>query len=217
MYVTSVKKGSNGLPLRKTSAIKEYEITVADASIIDTDYADVVDQKLSKIIDAATASAVSRQELMTAQQKTQTAEAVGKQKLTEIEYEQKQEQTKQVVAAETKVKVAEQEKLQNKIAFEATLFKVKERQAVADVSAYEKKTAIVADNALGLRLDTWLKSEQFKWAAFAEFKGNLVPQIQTGGQGGQNALNFMELMGVKAAKDLALDLTPTNKITIANR
>jgi hypothetical protein len=214
LYVTSVKKGKDGQPLRKKSAIQEYQISVADASIIDTDYATVVDTKLGKIIDAATASAVSRQELMTAQQKTLTAKAVGEQKLIEIEYEQKQDQTKQVVEAETKVKVAEQEKLQNKIAYEATLFKVKERQAVADVAAYEKKTTIQANGALELKIDAWLKAEEFKWAAFGKFQGNIMPQIQSGNNPGgpSNALSFMEVMSAKAARELALDLNPTNKI-----
>jgi hypothetical protein len=53
-----------------------------------------VDQKLTKIIDAATKSAISKQELMTAQQQTLTAKAKGEQALVEIEYQQKQEQTK---------------------------------------------------------------------------------------------------------------------------
>src|SRR6185436_9042559 len=118
LYITSVKRDKDGKPERKTSAIAEYSISVADASIVDTDYAKVVDEKLGKIIEAATKSAVSRQELMTAQQQSLTAKAKGEQALVEIEYQQKQEQTKQVVEAKTKVKVAEQDKLQQKIAYE---------------------------------------------------------------------------------------------------
>jgi hypothetical protein len=89
----------SALPKRKTSSIKEYGITVADAAITDVDYEDKVDQKLIKIIDAVTKSSISKQELMTAQQQTLTAKAKGEQALVEIEYQQKQEQTRQVVEA----------------------------------------------------------------------------------------------------------------------
>lgn len=214
-YVTSIRKDKDGQPLRKTSAIKEYQITVADASIIDTDYATVVDQKLGKIIEAATASAVSRQELMTAQQKTLTAKAQGEQALVEVEYTQKQDQTKQVVEAQTLVEVAKQDLAQQKVQYEAATYEAKKRQTLADVAAYEKRTTIQANGALELKLDAWLKSQEFMWSAFGKFQGSLVPQVQTGGNGQNgNALNFMELMGVKAAKDLALDLNPNNKVVI---
>lgn len=208
LYITSIKRDVNGQPQRKTSAIKEYSISVADASIVDTDYAKVVDEKLGKIIDAATKSAVSRQELMTAQQQTLTAKAKGEQALVEIEYQQKQDQTKQVVEAETKVKVAEQDKLQQKVAYEGAVFEAKKRSTLADVAAYEKRTTIQANGALELKLDAWLTAEKYKWDAFGKFQGNLVPQVQTGvGAGnGANGLNFMELMSAKAAKDLSLDL-----------
>ena len=70
-----------GLAKRKISSIKEYGITVADAAITDVDYEEKVDSKLVKIIDAATKSAISKQELMTAQQQTLTAKAKGEQAL----------------------------------------------------------------------------------------------------------------------------------------
>lgn len=212
LYVTTVKRDKSGLPLRKTSAIKEYQISVADASIIDTDYATVVDNKLKLIIDAATKSAVSRQELMTAQQQTLTAKAKGEQALVEVEYAQKQDQTKQVVEAQTLVEVAKQDLAQQKVQYEAATYEAKKRQTLADVAAYEKRTTIQANGALELKLETWLKAEEFKWNAFGKFQGNLVPQIQTGGGSQQNGLNFMELMGMKAAKDLSLDLNPGSKI-----
>lgn len=211
LYITEVQiDATTGLPKRKPSAIEEYAIGVGVGSITSTDYEEKIDDKLAKIIDAATKSAVSRQELMTAQQQALTAEAEGKKDLVKIEYEQKQEQTKRVVAAQTLVQVAEQDKLQQKTQAEAAKYEAMKRQTLADVAAYEKRTTIQANGALELKLDTWLKAEQFKWEAFSKFNGNLVPQIQTGNSGGQtpNALNFMELMGMKAAKDLALDLNP---------
>lgn len=210
-YLTKVRRDKDGTPMRKTSAIKEYSIQVADASIVDTQYADIVNQKLTKIAEAATKAAISRQELMTAQQQAQTAEAEGKKNLVTIEYEQKQQQTKEVVAAETLVKVAEQDKLQQKIAYEASIFEAKKRETIANVAAYEKRTTIQADGALSQKLEAWTESQKYWADAFGKYQGNVVPTFQTGGGAagpyqGNGAVNFMEIMSAKAARDLALDL-----------
>lgn len=215
IYLTEIQLDGNGQAKRKQSSLTEYGVTVADAAITDVDYEQKVDDKLVKIIDAATKSAISKQELMTAQQQTLTAKAKGEQALVETEYQNKLEQTKQVVEAETKVKVAEQDKLQQKIAYETALLEAKRRQALADVTAYEKKTVMIADGALEMKLKTWLESEKFKWDAFGKFQGNLTPQVISGGaSAGQstNGLMFMEMMGAQAAKNLALDLAPTNRV-----
>lgn len=208
LYITSIQKDKDGSPKRKTSAIKEYSISVADASIIDTDYADVVDQKLGKIIDAATKSAVSRQELMTAQQQTLTAKAKGEQALVEIEYQQKQEQTKQVVAAQTLVEVAKQDRDQQKIQAEAATFEANKRKTIADVAAYEKSTAIKANNGLEQKLAAYVEVQK-AWAdGLSKYKGNIVPTVQ-GGPGSQNdngMSTFIQLLTAKTAKELALDV-----------
>lgn len=209
-YLAEIRRDkATGLALRKNNSLKEFQISVADASIIDTDYSDKVDQKLEKIIDAATKSAVSRQELMTAQQQTLTEKAKGEQELVKIEYEQKQDQTKQVVAAQTKVAVAEQDKLQQKIAYEAAILEAKKIKELADAKAYEKSRLMQADGALEQKLAAWKFSEEKKWDAFGKFTGQLVPNVQTGSNGtNTNALNYMELMGINAAKQLSLDLKP---------
>lgn len=94
VYETNIINDKNGTPKRKFSSIKEYGITVADASITDVDYEARVDNMLAKKIDASTRASVSKQELLTAQQQQLTAKAKGEQNLVEIEYKQKQEQTR---------------------------------------------------------------------------------------------------------------------------
>lgn len=209
VYQTEIQY-DNKIPKRKLSSIKEYGITVADAAITDVDYEDKVDQKLVKIIDAVTKSSISKQELMTAQQQKLTAKAKGEQALVEIEYQQKQEQTKQVVAAETKVAVAEQDRLQQKVAYETALLEVKRRSAIADVTAYEKKSIMVADGALTQRLAAYVEAQKAWAAAFGAYTGNIVPMYQTGGgvsgTSSNGAINFMDLMTAKTAKDFSLDL-----------
>lgn len=208
IYQTQIQiDAKTSAPKRKLSSIKEYGITVADAAITDVDYEDKVDQKLTKIIDAVTKSSISKQELMTAQQQTLTAKAKGEQALVEIEYQQKQEQTRQVVEAETKVKVAEQDKLQQKIAYEGAILEAKKIKELADAEAYAKSRIMQADGALEMKLKAQIEVQK-AWAdAFSKYTGAIVPQFQTGASaGGNGALNFMDIMTAKTAKDFALDL-----------
>lgn len=213
VYQTEIQYDSKtSAPKRKLSSIKEYGITVADAAITDVDYEEKIDEKLVKIIDAVTKSSISKQELMTAQQQTLTAKAKGEQALVEIEYQQKQEQTRQVVEAETKVKVAEQDKLQQKIAYEASVLEAKKIKELADAQAYARMKIMKADGALEMKLKAQVEVQKVWADAFSKYTGAVVPQFQTGGgQAANGAINFMDIMTAKTAKDFALDLKNQNQ------
>jgi regulator of protease activity HflC (stomatin/prohibitin superfamily) len=206
IYETNQVTDKLGNSKRKFSSIKEYGIQVADAQITDVDYEKRVDDMLAKKIDASTRASVSKQELLTAQQQQLTAKAKGEQALVEIEYRQKQEQTKQVVAAETKVEVAKQDMEQQRIQSQAAELEAKKIKTLADAQAYAKRTEIQANGALEQKLAAYKEVQRYWADAFGKYTGNVVPQIQSGGSNGNGALNFMELMGAKAARDLTLDL-----------
>lgn len=206
VYSVQIQTDASGARKRKFSSIKEYAVVIGDAQIIDVDYESKVDEMLGKKIQAATEASVSKQRLMTAQQQQLTAEAEGKKELVKIEYEQKQEQTKQVVAAQTLVELAKQDLLKQDIALQASVKEAAKIKTLADANAYDKQRAIQADGALDRKLAAWLESQRAWAAAFGGFQGNLVPLYQTGSGGNNNALNWMEIMGMKAAKDLNLDL-----------
>lgn len=208
VYENIVQIDSKGFPLRKISSIKEYNISIADAQITDVDYDPKFEERRSKLIDAATKTAVSKSDLIVAQQATLTKKAEGEQELVKIEYEQKQSQTKQVVEAETKVKVAEQDKLQQKIAYEGAQFEAKKIIELANANSYEKAKLIQADGALEQKIKAYVTVQQFWSDAFAKYQGDVVPQTIMGGgnNGGNAAQNFMDIMTLKAAKDLNLNL-----------
>lgn len=210
IYETKIQYDAAKQPKRKLSSIKEYGITVADASITDVDYEEKVDVMLAKKIDAATKASVSKQELMTAQQQALTAKAKGEQALVEIEYTQKQEQTRQVVEAETKVKLAEQDKIQQKIAYEASVLEAKKIKELADAEAYSKSRVMQADGALEKKLAAYVEVHK-QWAdAFSKYQGQVTPTYMMGGSyapGNYNAAqNFMDMMTIKTAKDLNIQL-----------
>lgn len=207
VYETNPLTNKDGSPKRKVSSIKEYGVTVADAAITDVDYEERVDAMLAKKIDASTKASVAKQELLTAQQQQLTAKAKGEQKLVEIEYQQKQEQTKQVVAAQTQVELARQDLAKQEIARQAAEKEAAKIKVLADAEAYAKQRVMQADGALDKKLKAYVEIEKAKWDAFSKYPGNIVPMFQGGGgAGGNNAISFMELWNAKVMKDLSLDM-----------
>lgn len=142
IYVTEPVVAKDGSIKRKISSIKEYGISIADAAITDVDYENRVDIMLGKKIDAATKASISKQELITAQQQALTAKAQGEKALVETEYKQKVQQTVEVVKAETQVKLAEQDKLKQKIAAEAAELQAKKTRIDADAEAYKNRQLV---------------------------------------------------------------------------
>lgn len=189
---TIVTKG--GTPQRKFSSIKEYGLAVGDAQITDVDYEDAVDQKLKKIVDAATKSAISKQELMTAQQQAMTAKAQGEKKLIETEYIQKVQQTTEVVQAETKVKLQEQLKLEKKAAAEASIFAAQKTRTDADAESYQNRLLANAGLSAWNKANFEMKTKIGVAEALSQIK---LPNTYMAGQTSGNNSMLEAILGVK--------------------
>lgn len=196
VYVTEIMTNKNGEPKRKNSSIKEYGITVADANITDVDYENRVDVMLGKKIDAATAASIAKQQFITAQQQALTAKAVGEKQLVETEYKEKQIQTQQVVKAETQVKLAEQDKLKQKIAAEAAELEAKKTRIDADAQAYANSRLVSAGLTPWDKADFEMKTKI--GVAEALSKISLPSTYFNGSNNGGNSNNMLEsILGVK--------------------
>lgn len=209
VYATVMQMDKNGQPKRKFSSIKEYEISVGDAQVTDVDYEEKVDQMLAKKIDAATKASISKQELMTAQQNQLTAEAKGKANLVTIEYQQKQEQTKQVVAAQTQVELAKQDLERQAVMEKAAMKEASKIKILADANAYEKQRDIQANGALEQKLEALVEINTVWANNFGKYTGNIVPTWMGGASGGGTSNGFqdqMNLMNLKIMRDLNVDL-----------
>lgn len=71
--------------------------------------------------------------------------------------------------------------------------------------ASKKRLIMQANGALEQKLEAWLSSQKYWADAFSKFTGNLVPLYQSGGTQ-SSVMNWMEIIGMKAAKDLSLNL-----------
>lgn len=152
---------------------------------------------------------------------------VGKQEAEETVGKRTAEKTKVVGIAEQKSKqeVAEEEATTaTKIMAVEQINKVrlaeiekeaaghnKERLVLEGQGEGEKRKAIMeADGALAQKLEAWTKVNEMYASAIKEYTGNWVPNIIMGGNGSasQNpAMDMINLMVAKAAKELNLDMT----------
>jgi regulator of protease activity HflC (stomatin/prohibitin superfamily) len=190
-----------GQPIRQEeSPIKSNGVKLYNISINGIEYDKSVEKQIQTqqqaIMNVQTAIANAKK----AQQEAITVEEQGKADAAKAKWEQEVVKAKMVTQAEAQRKVAEEE---------VKTAELNKRRDILEGEgiAAKKRLVMQADGALEQKLAAWKFAEEKKWAAFAQFQGNMVPLYQSGGQnGGNNAMSWMEIMGMKAAKDLNLDL-----------
>lgn len=138
-----------------------------------------------------------------AEQEAITVAKQGEANAAKAKWEQEVIKAKLVTEAESRKKVSELEVL--------TAENNKRKMVLEGEGEAAKKRAIMqADGALKDKLDAWVKAQGFWAQAFAAYKGNVVPYyVASPNSGGytNGATQFMEIMGMKAARDLNLDMS----------
>lgn len=194
----------DGLPLRQEkSPIAEYGIRIYNISVNKISYSNTVENQIRQqqkaIMDVQLAVANAKK----AEQDAITVAKQGEANAAKAKWEQEVIKAKLVTEAESRKKVSELEVL--------TAENNKRKMVLEGEGEAAKKRAIMlADGALKDKLDAWVKSQQFWAQAFANYKGNVVPYyVASPNSGGytNGATQFMEIMGMKAARDLNLDMS----------
>lgn len=201
--VVSIQRDEKGQPLRKDSPMKEYGIRVTQAIIKDIDYEPTVEQQIQAKQQAIMQVVSAKAQADKAVQDRLTAEEVGKKNVAVAQYEQEVDKEKAVVKAQQKLEVA---KLENQAAEQEKEALIKKGEGEGE---YRRKV-MAGDGALDKKLEAYEAVQKYWADAFANSKNPLVPQVVTasanGGAGSNAATQFMEIMGIKAAKDLGLNL-----------
>jgi putative SOS response-associated peptidase YedK len=219
---------ANGHPLRKQQGFSEFGVVVVEGMITDF-IANEQFQKRMEAKQAASASrAIAKESRMQEEEQRLLVIARGKREVAETQYKAQLDQAKKTTDAETTKqlalidaqkaleqaridKLAEIEKL---AAARTAALRVK---TTADATAYEKRAVLLADGALEKKLEA--QKEIQKYWADAYSKRN-VPSMIFGGSGNgtgsdTDASTFMNLLTVKTAKDLALDMTVSQGAKVA--
>ncbi|MCH7611648.1 MAG: hypothetical protein IIB10_13300 [Chloroflexi bacterium] len=205
--IVSVRMGDDGQLLRQERGqLTIFGIQPFNFAITDIRYSDVVsaqiDTQQQNIMAVQTAIAQSRE----AEQRALTAEQQGLANAAQARAEQEVVRAREVTLAAQRLDVA---RLDRQSADEYR----QQQILIGQGDAERRRLTMEADGALTQKLEAYVEVQRAYANAIASYTGAWVPSVVMGGNGtsavaGGGALQLIELLGVQAARDLALDLQP---------
>ncbi len=178
-----------------TSGIKLYNISINGIKYDGNVERQIATQQQA-IMQVQTAIAKSKE----AEQRALTTEKEGEADAAKAKWEQEVIKAKVVTEAEAAKAVA---------ALEVQTASLNKQRDILDGEgkATKKRLEMQANGALEQKIAAYIEVQKYWADAFSKFQGNLVPLYQSGNSGGgSSAMNWMEVMGMKAMKDLNLDM-----------
>lgn len=192
---------------QETSPIGDEHIKLYNLTINKIKYDPIVEKQIATQQESIMKVQTAIAQGIAATQQALTIAKEGEAKAANAKWEQETIKAQKVTEAEQELAVQE---LNTK---KAASFK--QQQILEGEGEGAKKRAIMqANGALEQKLEAWTKVQGYWATAFQNFQGNLVPLYNSGGGGGvgSNAGNqFMEMMMMKTAKDLNLDMNNSAK------
>jgi hypothetical protein len=200
--IVKLKQDDKQQPLRQDeSPLKTFGIRTFGLSLNNVKYDDRVEAQIQQqqqaIMQVQTAIANAKK----AEQDAITAQKNGEAKAAEAKWEQEVIKARAVTEAQQKLEVA---RLDNDSAEQYRQSMIKKGQGEGEY----RKLVMQGDGALDKKLAAYIEVEK-NWAnAIGSGHVALVPSIVSGGSGqnGNSGLSFLEVMGIKAARDLAVDV-----------
>lgn len=192
---------TNGVQQRQeVSTVTRYGIKLYNVAINSIAYDSNVEKQIKTQQEAIMAVQTAISNARKAEQDAITAQKQGEAEATKAKWEIEVTKARQVTEAQAKTAVAKEAVLAAELNKQALIL---EGQGEAE----KKRLIMNADGALDKKLEAYIKTQAMWAEAFKGYGGALVPStVMGGGYQGNAATNFMDIMGVKAARDLALDL-----------
>lgn len=205
--LVEIKLDKDGVYMRQEeSVLASYGIKTTNFAVSGLPYDDVVEsqikqqQELSMKVQTAVASSKE------AEQRAITAAKEGEANAATAKWKQEVIKAQAVTEAQQQFEVA---KLQ---ALAAEQTKRKEI-LLGEGEATRRRLVMSADGALDKKLAAYVETQKNWSDAMSKMTQPIVPQIVSGGAAGASngVASFMELMGLKAARDLAVDIKAKNQ------
>lgn len=198
-YVEITKK--EGVVQRvEESPLTTFNVRLFNLSINDMKYDATVETQIAEqqkaIMSVQTALANARR----AEQDAITIAKQGEANAAKTKWEQEMVNAKVVSESEGRMKAAEFDK-------KAAEYTKAKDILLGEGEAARKKLVMEANGALDVKLDAYVKVNQFYAEAIREMKHPLVPSVVMGASSGaqNSAQTFMDLIQAKTAKDLAIE------------
>lgn len=218
VFVVEKILDANGQPLRKSQNFSKFGISVVSARITDVNPNSRFRERMEQKQAAAAARAVAREQRVQEEEQRLLAITRGEREVAERQAQAKVIQIEQTTQAETEKQLvitqarqrneqAEIERQTALINLERAKVDAESKRVAADAAAYEKRAILEADNALQQKLEAYVEAQKFWADAFA--KRNVPTQVFGANQSGvgqdSDIQTFMDIMTMKAAKDLSFD------------
>ena len=195
-----------GLARQEDAPFELFGLQIAAVSIEKIRYDKVItdqiasQQKAQMEVQTAIANTKKQEQQLIQEQKRGEKEAVV------AKWEQEVIKARAVTEAEQKMEVAKLDKV-------AAEYTKQKEILLGEGEATRKRLVMQADGQLKVKLDAYIKVQGLWADAVAKYGGNWVPQTVLGGGSGSNGLNgaqaFMNIMTIKAARDLNFEPNPT--------
>jgi regulator of protease activity HflC (stomatin/prohibitin superfamily) len=200
----------SGIEREEESPIQKFGMSASNITINGIDYDPVVEAQIKQQQEAIMAVQQAIVNAKKAEQDALTVEQQGKAAAAKAKWDQEVEKATAVTAAEKEKAVAVTEAEKDKevatLALETAKLNAQQTLTTAKADADAKKLALQANNNFQERIDAYVKVHQ-AWAT-AYGSQRQTPDIQLGGGAGGGAATAMDLLAVKAARDLAVQPKP---------
>lgn len=200
--LVEIQKDREGTPLRQEeSVLNSYGIKTSNFAVSKLPYDDVVESQIKQQQELAmkvqTAVASSKE----AEQRAITAAKEGEANAATAKWKQ------EVIKAQAVTEAQQEYEVAKLAAMSAEQTKRKEI-LLGEGEATRRRLVMSADGALEKKLAAYVETQKMWADAMSKMTQPVVPQIITGATSaaGNAATQFMELMGLKSARDLALDM-----------
>lgn len=198
-----IQRDEQGNPKRKEAVLAKYGIHLGQFIIKDIDYQKEVHDTINKKQGALMMIVAAKAAAEGAVQDRLTAEETGKKNVAVAKYTQEVEKVKAVTAAEQQLEVSRLDKQRAEMEKQTKILQ-------AEGEGEYRRKIMVADGALQQKLNAYVETQK-AWAdAYSKRAQPDVPSVimGSGANGGNAANEMMNLLSIKAARDLSLELKP---------
>lgn len=193
-----------GIPVREQeSATKVFGINLLPMTINQIKYDDAIESQITQRQVSIQGVQIAQANALKAEQDAITAEKLGQAEAAKAKWTQEAIKAQKITEAQQFLEVAT---LEAKQAEQYKNKQILEGQGNAE----KKRLEMQANGALDQKLEAYVSIQKAYAEAIGTYKGAWVPQIVTGGAGGMagsGAQQMIDLLSVKAAKDLGINMS----------
>ena|SRR6266566_795984 len=204
------------LPKRQsTSQIAEFGIVLLSPAIDSVKFEDKVQQQIAQQQANLMQIQTAKSQALQAEQAAITAQKNGEAEAAKAKWAQEVEKATAVTAAEKERDVA-------KLGVQ-TAELVKQKQILeGQGEATKRQLVMAADGALDKKLAAYVETQKIWADAFKGYGGQVVPQVVMGvgnssNAGNNGATQFMDMLAIKAARELAVDVQASGARPVAHK